>query len=130
MFSMQDKNSKFDCKVMNIGYSVECMLCKSKNKDVYYHGESARNGYLRGREHQKELERKSKTSVLYKHVIAEHRDEQEEADFQMNIVGCFVQPLNRQVEESLRIRNANPKHLLNSKSEFYGPCIKRKVYEN
>ena len=126
----ENPSSKFDCKTMNIGYSLQCLLCKRRNKEMHYHGESARNGYLRGREHQRELQRKSKASVLFKHVMAEHKYEQEETNFQMNIVGCFTQPLNRLVDESLRIRNTNPSNLLNSKSEFYGPVIKRKIYEN
>ena len=96
---------------------------------VSYEGESARSGYLRSREHQSELRRKSKTSVMYKHIIDEHRDEQSDVNFEMKIVGKFVSPLSRQIDESWRIQNKPPSLLLNSKSEFYGPCIKRKVLE-
>ena len=38
--------------------------------------------------------------------------------------------MNRQIRESLEIRNKNPSVLLNSKSEFYGPCVKRKIYDS
>ena len=47
----------------------------------------------------------------------------------MKIVGKFNNPLSRIIDESIRIRNKNPKLLLNSKAEFHGPCIKRKVFE-
>ena len=123
------EKSSISCRKMNIGYSLECLLCKSRGKEAYYHGESARSGYLRQSEHARALHKKSKDSVLYKHVISEHIDEQEDTDFKMNIVGCFVQPLSRLIDEGWRIQNSNPKHLLNSKSEFYGPSIKRKTYE-
>ena len=71
--------------------------------------------------HFRDYGKKNKNSVKMK---------QGEVKFDMNIVGKFVTPLSRQIHESLRIRNKHPSALLNSKSEFYGPCIKRKVYEN
>ena len=117
------------CKTSNVGYSISCKLCKERNKEISYEGETARTGYIRGREHQKELENKSKRSVLYKHVLKEHQEEQEAVEFQMKIVKSFHDPLNRQIDESIRIRSKNPNSLLNSKAEFHGPCIKRKVYE-
>ena len=82
------------------------------------------------REHQKEFKNKSKHSVMFKHVLNEHKEEQEAAKFKMQVVGVFSNPLNRQLEESIRIKNKDPALLLNSKSEFYGPCLKRKVFEN
>ena len=118
------------CKVANVGYSLECLLCKERNSTMSYHGETARNGYLRGTEHQSEFERKSKNSVMYKHVMHSHKDEQSDVQFDMKIVGKFNNCLSRQIDESIRIRNQDPATLLNSKSEFYGPVIKRKVYEN
>ena len=119
-----------DCKVSNIGYSLICKLCKDRNIEKQYHGESARNGYLRGREHVSEYRKKSKNSIMYKHVLGEHKHEQSDVKFEMNIVGRFNNSLSRQINESTRIRNTHPSALLNSKSEFYGPCIKRKILEN
>ena len=60
----------------------------------------------------------------------DHSNEKENVQFQMKIVKKFSDCLTRQAEESLRIRNTNPASLLNSKQEFYGPCIKRKVYDS
>ena len=95
-----------------------------------YEGESVRSGYLRQRDHMREFRNRSKRSVLYKHVLSEHRDEKEIVDFGMKIVGKFSGAMPRIIEESIRIRNKPPHLLLNSKSEFHGPVIKRKVYEN
>ena len=129
-FVCQSTNGVSDCKVSNVGYLLRCKTCKESGIEKSYHGETARNGYLRGREHWRELEKKSKNSVLFKHVMSEHKNEQDKINFEMKIVGKFVSPLNRLIDESIRIRNTKPTSLLNSKSEFYGPCIKRKVYEN
>ena len=50
-------------------------------------------------------------------------------DFEMKVVKKFRNPLNRQIEESIRIRNKPQDQIMNSKSEFHGPCIKRKILE-
>ena len=125
----KDNESSPNCKISNVGYSIECTLCSERNIHVSYEGETARTGYIRAAEHQKEYSRKSKKSVLYRHVVNEHEEEEDKVDFKMKIVGNFNNPLSRIIDESIRIRNKNPKLLLNSKAEFHGPCIKRKVFE-
>ena len=100
-----------------------------RGKHVSYEGETCRNGFIRGKEHKRELEKRNKKSTLYKHLISEHENEQEKVDFEMKITGKFTNPLSRQIDESIRIRNKLPDTLLNSKAEFHGPCIKRKVLE-
>ena len=67
---------------------------------------------------------------MMKHISNEHRGEEEDVSFQMRIIGKYKDSLNRQIRESVEIRNRNPNTLLNSKSEFYGPCVKRKVYDS
>ena len=52
-----------------------------------------------------------KGSVMLKHVMVEHRKEQDQVDFKINIVGRFKDCVSSQL------------------AEFYGPIIKRKVYE-
>ena len=112
-----------DCKASNICYSLTCKLCKKQ-----YHGESSRCGYLRGLEHLRALERQSKHSVLFKHITAEHKEEVKQVGFEMKVTGRFRDCLSRQVSEGLNIKNQPPDLLLNSKAEFYGPCVKRKAY--
>ena len=67
---------------------------------------------------------------MFKQIMNEHKEEQEAANIKMQVLGIFSNPLNRQLEESIRIKNKDPALLLNSKSEFYGQCLKRKVFEN
>ena len=126
------KSSKEDnnCKVANVGYRISCKLCKERNKTRAYEGETGRTAYIRGKEHLKDLETKKEKSVMYKHVVAEHEEEKENVTFEMKIVGRFRDPMSRIIDESIRINNRDPETLLNSKTEFYGPAIRRKVLEN
>ena len=47
----------------------------------------------------------------------------------MKVVGRFKTAMNRQLDEGIRIQNKDPKSILNSKNEYYGPAIKRKILE-
>ena len=121
--------NNIDCKTTNIGYSISCKLCKERGRRVSYEGESARSAHLCGKEHLNAFKNKSKTSVMFKHVMNAHDREQSDVEFEMKVVGKFNNCLSRQIEESIRIRNKPTDLLLNSKSEYHGPCIKRKVFE-
>ena len=90
-----------DCRASNICYSITCKLCSK-----YYNGESSRCGYLRGAKHLRALERKSKHSVLHRHITADHGEEGGDAKFEMKVTGRFKDCLNRQISEALAIRNA------------------------
>ena len=107
----------------------ECKLCKERDIVKTYEGESCRNGYLRGLEHQRDVEKKNEKSAIYKHIVKDHANEKEKVEFKMKIVGRFKTAINRQINEGLRIQRKNPKALLNSKAEFHGPAVKRKVLQ-
>ena len=115
-----------DCNKSNIGYRIICKLCESRNITVTYEGESCRNMNIRGNEHMKQLKNKDKNSVLYKHIQSVHAHEENIVKFQMIKTGSFRKPLSRQIDEGLRIKNADKKNLMNSKAEFHGPSIVRK----
>ena len=66
---------------------------------------------------------------MYKHVQKEHTEDDEEIEFGMRVVGRFKTAISRQIDESVRIQSKEPNTLLNSKSEFHGPAVKRKVLE-
>ena len=74
------------------------------------------------------LERKSKHSVPFRQIASDHREEEEKVDFEMQVMGRFKYCLFRQISEGLAIRNKPQGSLLNSKSEFYGPSNKQKIY--
>ena len=122
-------NKASNCKVKNLGYSIICDLCKSRNISKTYEGETCRTGYIRGQEHLKQFKNKSEKSVMYRHVIEDHKNEEESVQFSMKIRGRFKNPMNRQIDEACRIQRKDPKDLLNSKKEYFGPVMSRKVVE-
>ena len=76
-----------------------------------------------------DLEKQRPKSVLLKHKLNEHKDE--EMRIRMEITRKFKDPLTRQANEAVRIksRSTNPGELLNSKSEFNHPPLARVVVE-
>ena len=61
-------------------------------------------------------------------VIAEHGDEAKDVKFEMRVTGCYRDCLNCQISEAFAMRNAPKVSLLNSKLEFYHPCVKKRSY--
>ena len=124
-----NSDKQTNCKISNVGYSIMCKTCKEKKVTRSYEGETCRNGYLRGKEHLKALENKTESSVLYRHIQNEHKGEPDDVKFEMKTTGRFKSAMNRQIDEGVRIQNKKAEFLLNSKSEFYGPAVKRTVLE-
>ena len=81
--------SATNCRVTNVGYSINCLLCKDRKIDKSYIGETCRNLYIRGQEHQRELNKKLDKSVLYKHVRKDHIHEENKVKFDIKITGRF-----------------------------------------
>ena len=118
---------KIPCNTNNIGYRWRCITCKERNIVKVYEGETGRSARTRGSEHLKELEKKKEKSVLYKHQMSDHKNEN--VKFKMEITQKFQDALTRQANEAVRI-GARPDHeLLNSKSEFNHPPLARIVVE-
>jgi hypothetical protein len=115
------------CNTNNVGYSCVCNTCKVRDKLRVYEGETSRSARLRGIEHIKSFNHKRADSVLLKHKILEH--ENEDVDFLMKITGVFKDALTRQADEAVRIHGRKNNELLNSKSEFNHPPVARVVIE-
>ena len=54
-----------------------CKLCKERGKERTYEGETCKNTCIRGNKHMEEYEKKSRTSVMYKHLRTEHENQEE-----------------------------------------------------
>ena len=80
-----------------------------------------------GADYLSQLERKSDKSVLFKHKMAAHQNE--DVKFKMEITGQFKDALTRQANEAIRISNTPNHQLLNSKSEFNHPPTARVIVE-
>ena len=118
-----------NCKISNIGYSITCTLCKERDIVKTYEGETCQNAHVRAKEHHNHFANNRERSVMYKHTQTDHKDEIKQVRFEMKVVNRFKDPMNQQIDESLRINRRDPKSLLNSKKEYYGPVVKRKITE-
>ena len=107
------------CHKHNVCYQYKCNSC---DDDVVYIGETSRNLYSRGLEHNNLYAKESPKSFLYNHQVEHHNSEP--ADFDVKVIKSFKDPLSRQVTEAVLIKN-HPGELLNSKSEFFQPPIVR-----
>ena len=121
------ENLKFPCNSNNVGYQLECETCFIRGKSMVYEGETSRSARIRGGEHIRDFEKKKSSSVLYKHKVLEHKDE--EMRIKMQITKKFRDPLTRQANEGVRINSRCKNELLNSKTEFNHPPIPRITVE-
>ena len=115
------------CNSNNIGYRWICSTCENQNICKVYEGETARSARIRSREHITALKQKKPVSVLYKHKLTEHPNE--EVKFKFEVTDRFKDALTRQANEALRIASRKNTELLNSKSEFNHLLTARKMVE-
>ena len=122
----KNQKSKILCSTNNVGYRWTCENCENMNLKRVYEGETARSARLRSKEHLSGLKNKNPQNMLYKHKLLEHSGE-ENVNFIVEITGFFNDALTRQANEAIRIKNCQNSELLNSKSQFNHPPIKRIV---
>ena len=119
---------KIACNTNNTGYRWVCKTCeKTKNVTKVYEGETSRSIRVRSIEHIRSYEKKKTSSVLHKHKMLDHINE--EVEFELEITGIFKDALTRQANESIRIYNRHGSEILNSKSEFNHPPTARVMVE-
>ena len=110
---------KGDCSRNNVVYEIECDRCGSR-----YVGETARNGYTRGKEHLKLLNDKDRSSRLWKHC--EDRHEGETQHFTMIIKKTFQQDtMLRQIREAVEIKAISEEKSMNCRDEMNTVYIPR-----
>ena len=105
------------CRKSNITYKYVCNKCSAT-----YIGETSRNLYTRGLEHQDKFEKRKPDSFMYNHQEERHPGDQ--PDYNVSVVGSYRDPLSRQVAEGVLITRCR-EEILNSKSEFRQPPIVR-----
>ena len=87
-----------------------------------YEGESHRMISVRASEHVRDLRKGAKNSPLFKHKVSQHPNGG--CSFKIQVTGTFLNALSRQADESTRIQT-NYGFVMNSKSEFHAPSIRR-----
>ena len=110
---------KYSCRKPGIGYKITCLKCASTGTIAVYEGESSKNAYARGKKHLQELRGAVKTNAMVIHNIT-HHDSPSENHFEMKVVKIISKPLERQIDESIRIQNSDANIILNSGSEWRG----------
>ena len=115
------KGAGGNCRSCGINYQVECELCPPDRKSSY-HGESARNLYTRGKEHQKNYSDRTAKSFMLKHQAKEHQNVA--GNYTAKVTGTARDCLTRQVREAVHIRRSEVP-TLNSKTEWHQPALFR-----
>lgn len=119
---------KMACNTNNVGYRWVCNTCaKTKNLTKAYEGETSRSIRLRTKEHLQAFKNKRMDSVLFKHKMLDHIDE--EVEYRLEVTGKFQDALTRQANEGVRINQRKNSEILNSKSEFNHPPTARVMVE-
>ena len=113
------------CEKNGIGYRIICEGCQEAGIVAEYEGESGRNAFARGLEHQADLRNESEKSALWKHCQLQHAGEKQ--SFMMMVFRGFNSCLERQTNEAVRITSSKAEVILNSKSEFHQAPIRRVV---
>ena len=108
-----------DCRRCGVNYSVECQLCPDDRRSTYY-GETARNLYTRGTDHENNLRLRSVKSFMHKHQEKEHQERP--GSYMAKVTATAKDCLTRQVREAIHLRrSAVP--TLNSKTEWHQPAL-------
>ena len=124
----KDSKKLSNCRKSNVGYTIQCSTCKNKGINKVYEGESCRNLHHRQKEHMNQLKKKKENSVLYKHIQTDHKNEEPEGiNFKITMAGSYTHPLRRILNEGVRISHREENELMNSKKEFFGPAVSRKI---
>jgi hypothetical protein len=110
-----------DCRRCGVNYSIECELCPDGQKAVY-HGETARNIYTRGREHENNFKTKTTKSFMLKHIKDKHPNAV--ASYSAKVTATAKDCLTRQVREAVHLRRSEVL-TLNSKTEWHQPALFR-----
>ena len=91
-----------------------CELCKKT-----YIGETARNAKSRSMEYQHLWKKKDNDSVLHRHWKKDHNDlDSEKSSFRMKVTSMYKSALDKQISESVKIKNFDSSFLINQRSEW------------
>ena len=106
-----------NCNTEGISYDIKSQG-ENCNKSDDYRGESAHNGYTRGKDHLQYLRlRSKKNSPLWRHCLEVHNGQVQQ--FSMAINGTHRNDsMMRQITEAIQINNLDPNRLMNTRAEM------------
>ena len=92
------------------------MGCENSGQKEEYNGETSKNAYTRGKQHQDEYRKQSPNLVLWRHCQERYNNERQK--FTMPVTGQYRNyAMLRQIAESVRISNSNPDSRINNTTE-------------
>ena len=120
------------CRDSGVTYKINCLggdtdelggMCVG-----FYQGETDRNMFSRGGEHQDDLDNRRESSVLWKHCVEKHQSIQQK--FEMVLTDrSRNDATKRQILEAVRIQRANAEHIMNGRSEWNSNRVPRLTVE-
>lgn len=128
---------KIGCRVNGVGYKLNCKHCLLDGTESSYIGETGKNAHTRILNHQSKFRSKSmktkEESAFYKHIANSHIElyttgDELEKHFEFHILKVFKYPLDREVDEGVRMV-MHKGSLINSKTEWFSPSIVRTTIE-
>ena len=60
------------CEKNGVGYRIVCLTCQMDGLSTIYEGETARNAFTRGMEHQDALRLEDEENALWKYCLVQH----------------------------------------------------------
>ena len=121
---------KLSCRTPGISYTITCMKCGSQNVAAVYQGESSKNAFARGKKHLSELKSACRNNSMVIYNSVHHQQEPPTSqNFQMKILRFIRRPMDRQIEESIRIKDSTADILMNSGAEWRSDRIPRAKFQ-
>ena len=107
----------FSCRIPSAGYQIFCTVCDQKGSPSIYYGETGQNLYTRGSQHKDEFARKVSSNCMVIHNERYHKEDSSSFHFRMEGTALFSSAMDRQIDESLRIKHSMAT-VMNSGSEW------------
>ena len=112
------------CCTESVGYEVWCKVCEGDKRRVFMHGETGRTAKIRCSEYRAAFA--ARRGALWEHCVSFHNGES--VEFGYRVVGVFKDPLQRQLDEAVRIEEETGV-LMNTKNEWVRPAGIRHTVE-
>ena len=116
-----NNSGKFvSCRKPGMAYKISCTICPSS----VYEGETSLCLYERGKKHLSELSSSVQSNCMVIHNKKFHPDSTT-LNFRMEGLRHIRRPIDRQIDEAMRIKNSTARILMNSGAEWRQPAIPR-----
>ena len=103
-----------------MSYQIVCTICSS----AVYEGETSKCLYIRGKKHLEELSSNVQSNAMVIHNKQFH-PQYVALNFRMIGLKHFSRPLDRQIDEAMRIKNSLADILMNSGAEWRQVAVPR-----